>query len=170
MADKGYINKVLTDREEVISQFGYHWTRYMAPKYLFAQIATFIAAGLTAALFGSMGAPGVGVALGALIVWLLTEWLVWAVITADVRVVTNKRVILKEGFFARSTQEIKLSAIEAIEFDQSAMERIFGVGCLKITGRGGGSVIDFHHVANPMDTKHMIENIDWEESKGALYA
>lgn len=166
MADTKYISKVLTDKEKLIAQFGYHWTRYVSGKYLWVQAICLLIACVIGALLSIVTAlPAGGVWLWSFIAWLTIEWIAFIIITSDVRIVTNKRVILKEGFLSRKTSEMKLSAIEAIEFDQSFLERILGVGCLNITGRGGGSVIKFHHVSKPIKTKHMIENIDWSENQ-----
>ena len=164
MADRSYVNNVLTDREELVDQFGYHWTRYMKPEYFIANsIPVLIAIGIVFGVISIYPDKLVGASFLAGGIWLAAQWFIWTYITADVRIVTNKRVILKEGFFNRKTQEIKLSAIEAIEFEQNFIERLFRVGCLEITGRGGGTNIFFHHVSRPVLTKHMIENIEWED-------
>lgn len=161
MADKKYISKVLVDGETLISQFGYHWTRYLTPKYFMAQLVPLTAAVMVGGIAYPIFDTHIASLLFGFMAWLLLEWLVWMMITSDVRIVTNKRLILKEGFFSRKTSEIKLSAIEAIEFEQSIIERVLGVACLQITGLGGGSQIKFHHVNRPIATKHMIESIDW---------
>ena len=167
MADTKYISKVLTDKEKLVAQFGYHWTRYISPKYIWVQGLCLLFACVVGSILSLASTlPSGGVWLWSFIAWLCVEWFAWIAITSDVRIVTNKRVILKEGFLSRKTSEMKLSAIEAIEFDQSFLERLLGVGCLNITGRGGGSVIKFHHVSKPINTKHMIENIDWNENEG----
>lgn len=170
MADRRFVNKILTDNERVISQFGYHWTRYFRPRYLLAHI---VPAGVSGAAFAILAylipekALYAGLVAGGL--WFFVAWFIWVYITSDVRIVTNKRVVLKEGFFNRKTQEVKLSALEAIEFEQTFLERILGVGCLEISGRGGGAEITFHHVANPVQTKYLIENINWRETGDGAY-
>jgi len=169
MADNVYAKEILTDREKLIHQFGYNWTYYIKPQYAIPHAITL----------------GILVVLGFLIYlvapvegWLLTTlwsilalcvasfWAVisWRFITADVRIVTNKRVVIKTGFFARKTQEIKLSAIEAITFDQTILERLLRVGTLVIEGRGGGNKVELKSVSRPGRTKHLIENIDWRET------
>lgn len=170
MPDTRYVNEILTDDEELVDQFGYHWTRYIRTKYFVGNlIPPVIVAGIVAAIsyfFPELMLWAIG---GGVVLWFLVAWFVWTYITTDVRIVTNRRVVLKEGFFSRRTQEIKLSAIEAIEFEQSFIERLLRVGCLEITGRGGGTVIGFHHVARPLQTKHMIENIKWRETGEGAY-
>ena len=172
MPDTRYANTVLTSNEQVINQFGYHWLRYIKLKYFAANLLpAVIVAGATIGVISlSIGTLAwEWIATVGLFLWMFIAWLVWTIITSDVRIITNKRVILKEGFFSRKTQEIKLSAIEAIEFDQKWWERLLRVGCLEITGRGGGTEIHFHHVARPIEVKHMIENINWRETGDGAY-
>jgi len=80
-----------------------------------------------------------------------------------VRIVTSRRIIYKTGFLSRSTNEIKLSAIEAITIDQGILGRMLRVGTLNIIGRGDGNRLRFIAVTRPIRTKHIIENIDWQE-------
>jgi hypothetical protein len=50
--------------------------------------------------------------------------------------VTNRRVILKRGFFVSDMNEITLGSIEGAEIRQSIFGRMFGFGKLVIRGRG----------------------------------
>jgi len=54
--------------------------------------------------------------------------------------VTNKRLVVKSGFIARNTGEIRLEAVESICIDNTFLGRIFGYGTLRVTGRGNASV------------------------------
>ncbi len=50
--------------------------------------------------------------------------------------VTNRRVILKSGFFATKTDELTLGSVEGAHVDQSILGRMFGFGKLTLRGRG----------------------------------
>ena len=50
--------------------------------------------------------------------------------------VTNRRVILKRGFFVSDMNEITLGSIEGAEIRQSIFGRMFGFGKLVLRGRG----------------------------------
>ncbi len=72
--------------------------------------------------------------------------------------VTNKRVVLKKGVISRDTQEIKLDAIETVEFEQGIIGRILGYGTVKITGRGISDLV-FKNIDNPLSVKKDIESL-----------
>ncbi|MES2620987.1 MAG: PH domain-containing protein [Bacteroidota bacterium] len=56
---------------------------------------------------------------------------------SDEFVITNRRVIIKTGIFARSTFEMNLNKIESVNVDQSIFGRMFGYGTITIIGTGG---------------------------------
>lgn len=164
MPDLTFIKQVQTKNEKLVHQFGYHWIHYLKPVYWIVHLLS-IAAGF--GMFYMLPAPayewvtyamiGLAVCIGFLI-----EMLIWRMITSDVRIVTNKRVIVKTGFFKRHTDEMRLAAIEEVEFNQDWWERLLRVGCLVITGRGGGSKLRLHCTSRPMHVKNMIENQEWK--------
>lgn len=53
-------------------------------------------------------------------------------------VLTNQRVVIRHGFFTRTSYEMILEKIESINVNQSLSDRlIWGAGTLIITGTGG---------------------------------
>jgi uncharacterized membrane protein YdbT with pleckstrin-like domain len=70
--------------------------------------------------------------------------------------VTNKRLVVKSGFIARNTGEIRLEAIESICIDNTILGRIFGYGTLRVTGRGNANVA-IPGIANIIGVKRMVE-------------
>ena len=56
---------------------------------------------------------------------------------SDEFVITNKRVVIKQGLFSRKTFEMNLSKIESVNVDQSVWGRLFGYGSISIIGTGG---------------------------------
>jgi uncharacterized membrane protein YdbT with pleckstrin-like domain len=74
--------------------------------------------------------------LGVLVVGVII-WLVELVRMGTTQmVVTNRRVLLKKGFFSIKLDELTLGSIEGSHVDQSIFGRIFGYGKLTLRGRG----------------------------------
>ena len=63
-------------------------------------------------------------------------------------VITDRRVIMKTGWFTRDAYEMNLSKIESVKVHQPFRGRIFGFGSLELIGTGG-STETFHNIANP---------------------
>lgn len=51
--------------------------------------------------------------------------------------VTNRRVLIKTGFIARRTLELRLDRIETVSVDQGILGRMLGYGSVTIIGTGG---------------------------------
>lgn len=67
-------------------------------------------------------------------------------------VITNKRVVIKVGWFNRDAYEMNLSKIESVNIHQPFIARILGYGTIVITGTGGSKEL-FHNIANPREFK-----------------
>lgn len=63
-------------------------------------------------------------------------------------VVTNRRVILQEGFFFRHSNDMRLNAIAQINVDQTLLGRILDYGILSLN-TFGGTVDSFSMIAKP---------------------
>ncbi|MCL2473569.1 MAG: PH domain-containing protein, partial [Alphaproteobacteria bacterium] len=63
-------------------------------------------------------------------------------------VITNKRIIAKYGFIARTTFEIMLNRITGVNFDQTVLGRMFDFGTILVYG-AGGNVSPFNGIAHP---------------------
>ena len=70
--------------------------------------------------------------------------------------VTDRRVILKVGFFRRNSLELLLSKVEAILVTQSWMGRAFGYGTV-IIGGTGGTKESFEYVDAPEELRRQIQ-------------
>ncbi|MEI2418554.1 PH domain-containing protein [Orrella sp. JC864] len=62
---------------------------------------------------------------------------------------TNKRVIAKAGFIARSTVELDISKVESLQVDQGIVGRICDYGTLIVSGAGNPRV-PISHISAPM--------------------
>jgi uncharacterized membrane protein YdbT with pleckstrin-like domain len=72
-------------------------------------------------------------AIAALFSWL-KEWLNYS--TSDF-VVTNKRLIMKEGFFVRRSTDTRLTTISHVSVNQSLLGQILNFGAVGINNFGG---------------------------------
>jgi uncharacterized membrane protein YdbT with pleckstrin-like domain len=73
-------------------------------------------------------------------------------------VITNRRIIIKTGFIARSTFEMNLSKIESVNVDQSVGGRIFNYGSLTIIGTGGTRET-FHNISKPLNFRKAFQEL-----------
>jgi uncharacterized membrane protein YdbT with pleckstrin-like domain len=70
--------------------------------------------------------------------------------------VSNKRVLIKTGFFARKSIEVLLSKVESIGVDESALGRILGYGSVIIRGTGG-TFETFSQIAHPNEFRRQVQ-------------
>lgn len=71
--------------------------------------------------------------LGVGIVWLV----IWFIrIRCTLITVTDERVLLSRGIFAKERAEIELHSIRTVRIDQTFVDRIFNCGILKIYTAG----------------------------------
>jgi uncharacterized membrane protein YdbT with pleckstrin-like domain len=73
-------------------------------------------------------------------------------------IVTNRRVLLKKGFFTIQVDELILDSIEGAHIDQSIFGRIFGYGKLILRGRGDTHV-EFPTMDRPSRFRAAIEDV-----------
>lgn len=70
--------------------------------------------------------------------------------------VTNKRVLIKTGFFSRKTIEIFLSKIESVVVDETFLGKTLGFGTVTVRGTGG-TPEQFDRVANPLEFRRHVQ-------------
>jgi uncharacterized membrane protein YdbT with pleckstrin-like domain len=73
-------------------------------------------------------------------------------------VITNRRIIIKTGFIARSTFEMNLSKIESVNVDQTVTGRIFNYGSITIIGTGGTRET-FHNISKPINFRKAFQEL-----------
>ena len=115
------------------------------PRVLLAAIG----AGLAAEGVFLQDTPGYGLAIGGAVVC------VWAVAGALVRRMgtairlTDRCVVVQSGLASRHTSTVMLERIEAIDIDQSILQRMVGIGTLTIRGTGSED-LRFAGMQDPM--------------------
>lgn len=80
--------------------------------------------------------------------WLFTKY-----------IITNERLIIREGLIARKGKEIPLERIDNVSFSQTVGERILRSGDLIIESAGEGGQSRYTDIPQPEDTQSMIYQI-----------
>ena len=124
-----YLQKSLSTGEEVVAEFERHWVTLLP-------------------VFGWT----------ILVVTLPVAIYQYLQLRCLEQAVTNKRLVHKEGIISRRTAEMKLTAIETVDMDQSIMGRLLDYGHVRITGRGTSTVI-LRCVKDPIAVKRIIEGV-----------
>lgn len=139
----GDLERRLIPGETVVYKTGWHWI-IMRWSLLagFILCATGIGALVgarewTGANEGASHRGLLGLGVGALIVGIAV--IVSGMIrrAATEMAVSNKRLLIKSGYFSRKSTEVLLTKVESIGIDESFMGRILGYGTVVIRGTGG---------------------------------
>ncbi len=140
-----YYTKVLLPDEQVRTVGRLHWAIYLK-SWLCLMIAALAA--ITYLYSSSPGpdpsadATSIVPEAAAVIFLLLGIFLMLSAwlrrVTTEI-VVTDRRVIFKEGFVRRRTMEMNMSKVETVDVVQSIPGRIFNYGTILIRGTGSSS-------------------------------
>ncbi len=97
--------------------------------------------------------PGINIRLQTFFAWLLGILGFIEVVNAELRrrrvqyIVTDNRIIRKDGLLTRRTMEIPFTQIERVELEQGIIQRIFGFGDLVLdTGEDTEVLQSLRHV------------------------
>ena len=146
----GYPAQNLAPGETVVLHRHPHWKLLIPPFLLFA-IVTLLAGVLVGIISGSSltgagrtaGFVAVGVFWGlALIWWFLRPLITWATTHF---VVTDRRVIYRNGIVTRSGIDIPLSRINTVEFRHGLLDRMMRTGTLVIES-ASDDPLTFHNI------------------------
>jgi uncharacterized membrane protein YdbT with pleckstrin-like domain len=140
-----YPRRLLTDDEEILTQFRPHWRVLLGP-VAWAMLLAAVAGVALAALDGPLD---VVVAAGAVPVWVLLSGravLRWWFTTY---VLTTERIIVRRGMIARSGTEIPLENIVNVLFSQGVFERLLGFGDLIIESAGSQGQSRLTNIPDP---------------------
>ena len=147
-----YPTKLLNDGEEIDADLHPHWWHFAEP---------------VGALVGA-------VILGILMmIWDAADWLMWIPIVLILGcaawtiqryvgwvstnfVVTNQRVIFREGILTKTGIEIPLDRVNTVHFSQRLVERLLGAGDLMIESAGTDGQQRFTDVRDPSRVQRLI--------------
>jgi len=146
----GYIEKILAPDEVLIAKARFHWLYYLLA---YGTLALCLALG--GYMYSQAWGPWWAAAVAAVgpIVFLRVMVPIW---TTEIGV-TSERVILKQGFLNRHTDEIELPSIEEINVDQGFLGRLLGIGRVTIRGTGIDDV-DIPAIADPLRFSRSIQH------------
>ena len=125
-----YLQESLAPGETIVARFHLHWT--------------------------AKGRLILGIVLIPLVVGIFITIYEWLRLRGIELGVTTHRVVHKTGIVGRETEEVRLSAIETVDLEQSTWGRLLGYGNVRVTGRGESTVL-FDRVADPVGVKRSIE-------------
>jgi uncharacterized membrane protein YdbT with pleckstrin-like domain len=128
-----YPDDLLVEGEQVVVHRHPHWKMLVVPVVvllLVVGVASFLAALVSAqswALWAWLGLAAAGLALvGRFTVYPVVRW------RTTHFVVTDRRVLVREGVFTRQGMDIPLKRISSVQFRQGLLERMLGAGTLVI--------------------------------------
>ncbi len=125
-----YLDESLAPGERIVARFALHWT--------------------------AKGRLIVGIILIPLVIGIFITVYEWLRLRGIELAVTTQRVVYKTGIVGRATEEIRLSAVETVDLQQSTWGRLLGFGNVRVTGRGESSLV-FVRVSDPVAVKRAIE-------------
>jgi uncharacterized membrane protein YdbT with pleckstrin-like domain len=153
-----YPKKLLNADETVALDLHPHWWYFFEAA---AALAVSIALGIVirVALDEGNTRKYLGyIALAAIVVsaiWLIIRYLKW--VTTNF-VITNDRVIFRQGVLAKSGIEIPLDRVNNVNFNQSIFERMLGAGDLLIESGGEDGQQRFTDVRKPQNVQNLIHS------------
>ena len=151
----GYPQRLLSPGERVETEFRPHWKVLIKPISLLV-LALVIAIVLGRSLDGTLGWLGPVVAIVLGLVAGLRAWSNWLFTKY---IVTNERLIIREGLISRRGKEIPLERIDNVSFSQTVGERILRSGDLIIESAGEDGQSLYTDIPRPEDTQSMIYQI-----------
>lgn len=145
----GYPARLLSDDEDIESQFRPHWSGILREGLIvFGGIV------LAVVLVIIEVNPWVYVGLVLLVAVLIARGLIrWA---TTLHVITNERLIYRAGFIAKQGTELPLEVIQNVAFNQSIFERVFGTGDLMIESAGTHGQTRYRDIPNPEAVQSLI--------------
>ena len=146
---------LLNESEEVVLDLRPHWA-----KLFFPVVFVVVAIAATAASALMLSAPAISMVMVAVlalaVVFLLVRYARW---TTTNFVVTNERLIHREGVIAKNGIEIPLDRVQTIRFNQSIFERMMGAGDLLIESAGETGQNRFTDIRKP----NVVQNVIYRE-------
>ena len=149
----GFPPDLLNESEEIVLDLRPHWAKLFFP--VVWVVVAIVATGASVALpdryefvtFVLLAALAVAVVL------LLARYVRW---TTTNFVVTNERLIHREGIIAKKGIEIPLDRVQTIRFSQTVFERMIGAGDLLIESAGETGQNTFTDIRKPSVVQNVI--------------
>jgi len=156
----GYPKHLLAPGEQIDLALRPHWKALILPVLnLVVAVAVFgAAAGLTSGGTQKVAAIGVGaLALIDIIVFTVRPWVIWL---NKNYIVTNKRLIIREGFIHREGRDMPLVKINDVSFKHNGLlDRILGCGTLVVESAGEHGQEQLEDIPHVEATQRELTNL-----------
>lgn len=150
-----YPSRLLSPGEEVVTEFRPHWTAILGPLsitlgalvaiILLAFVVPDSQAGLSRFGPAVIAVLWLAVTIRGFIRWLTTQ-----------HIITNERVIHRQGFISKQGKEIPLEMINTVSFSQTMFERMVGSGDVVIESAGEGGQNRYTDIPDPEGLQTLI--------------
>lgn len=118
-----------------------------------------------------------GIELGIVVVGLIALLpTIYGLLSASARIrntsykVTNQRIVIESGVFSRSLEEIDLRSVDDIEFRQTLIDRLFGIGEVFIVSVDKvAPKLMLHGIPDPRKTRELIRAAAYQVSQRQLF-
>ena len=149
--------RLLTEGEELVVDARPHWIALVGPVFvtlliLAGEIALFVGV----RYFRHHAVPkwiAIGIGLLLFVVYPVRQFIRW--VTSHF-VVTNERIIHRQGLIAKTSMEVPLQRINDVRFHQSILDRMVGAGDLIIESAGTQGQEVFSDIRRPEDMQRTI--------------
>jgi uncharacterized membrane protein YdbT with pleckstrin-like domain len=156
----GYVEKNLISGEAVLYRTGCHWIVLLWPVFVGLITGSLALVFLASAYLGAQKGfsyPGM-VVIGALAGITAIVVVAGGIIrkAATEVEVSNRRVLIKSGFFSRKSIEVLLPKVESIGVNESVFGRLLGYGSVVVRGTGG-TFETFDEIAHPNELRRQVQ-------------
>ncbi len=151
--------RLLTSDEELVLDLRPHWIALVGPVFVTILLIAAVIVGV--ANVNTKGVQWVieGLAVVLFIAYPVRRFIQW--VTSHF-VVTNERLIHRQGLIAKNSMEIPLDRINDVRFHQNVFERMIGTGDLVIESAGTRGQEVFSNVRHPEN----VQKVVYERSEG----
>jgi uncharacterized membrane protein YdbT with pleckstrin-like domain len=145
--------KLLAEDEHIVLETHPHWKALVLP--VFELVVVLALTGYLLAVVDPTWARWTvaGVALVLVAAFFGTPFLRWR---ATMFVVTDKRVVTREGVFSRSGRDIPLNRINDVSFSHNLLERMLRCGSLTVESAGERGQVVLTDIPRVAEVQHRL--------------
>ena len=157
---------VLDNGEQIVRNLRPHWRRVVLPIVVLLVVIGLASYGWFALPSGSVRQPLRDVILAAALViivwWTVRPLLRWLTTRY---VVTNRRVLMRNGVFSRTGRDVPLTRVNDVSFSRTVVERLIGSGTLTIESAGDRGQVLLHDVPHVESVQRDIYRLVEDEAQ-----
>jgi uncharacterized membrane protein YdbT with pleckstrin-like domain len=151
-----YVDANLLQGEQVVYRGSLHWWYFLRPiEWFMLAVLMFV---IGKSMNETQADSGLGVIVGGvLVVFVAIGSLIGRLVgywTSEFAI-TNKRVIMKQGFIRRRTLELLLGKVDSLAVDQGIIGRLLGFGTVSVTVATERQA--FTMIAHPLEFRRQVQ-------------